>query len=73
MDSDWSQNVLVVFVATGEAALGRGRGSFRVCSRLTGVLGPSFLLLGLALLICEMGMTHHQTSQLSLSHSFRQH
>ena len=43
------------------------------CSRLSGILGPFFLLLGLALPICEMGMIHHQMSRLSLSHSFRQH
>lgn len=63
---------LVVCVAEEEGALGRGRSSilvFQLCSRLSGVLSLSFFLLGLALLICEMRITSHQTSQLSIGHS----
>ena len=56
---------LVVFVAEEGGALGKGWGSipvFQLCSRLPGDLGVSFFLLGLALLICEMGTTSHRKS-----------
>lgn len=56
-------------MAEEEGAPGRDRSSilvFQFCSRLSGVLGLSFFLLGLALLICEMRTTSHPTSPLSV-------
>lgn len=59
---------VIGFCGHRRSSTGQGQGQLQclLCSRLTGALAPSFPLLGLPLLICEMGMTHHQTPQLSL-------